>query len=313
MAAVSHTRLEGDLLKYTNLVKGYQKRFFIIDPNTAQLHYYEAEKSRHKKPKGTVHLKNAVVLPSEEEDLLFTIHRFDQNVHSVMYLKARSSKERLDWVNSIRSQLSTDDPKKDDSNKVATDNTATSCLICLDSLNEPVVTLCGHLFCKTCINQWIDLKPMNQICPVCKVSVNKRKLVRLYGVNEKNGSGEHNAENTNNNDTERENLIEIQTEYLAQSRGFEVNDMIDSFYLFIKTFLVFFSNLFTAQHSSESIPNNFRSIFETFLVITIAIFVMVLFAFVFIKFLALLISPKFGIFFLGALLYVSWKFMEERN
>lgn len=134
------------------------------------------------------------------------------------------------------------------------ENSTNSCLICLDSLNEPVVTLCGHLFCKTCINQWIDLKPMNQICPVCKASVNKKKLVRLYGVNEKNSSGGQD-ENGVNEDTERENLIDIQTEYLLENRGFDVNNIIDSFYLFIKTFFTFLSNIFTAQNNSNSIPN----------------------------------------------------------
>lgn len=33
-------RFSGQLLKYTNVVKGWQYRWFLLDANTGMLHYY---------------------------------------------------------------------------------------------------------------------------------------------------------------------------------------------------------------------------------------------------------------------------------
>lgn len=59
------------------------------------------------------------------------------------------------------------------------------CNICLDSVQEPVVTLCGHLFCWPCIHKWlhvqIDEHQRHKQCPVCKSKVSHSTLVPLYG------------------------------------------------------------------------------------------------------------------------------------
>lgn len=38
------------------------------------------------------------------------------------------------------------------------------CAICMNWLNEPVITSCGHRFCKTCLNSWLRNK--SQLCPM---------------------------------------------------------------------------------------------------------------------------------------------------
>jgi E3 ubiquitin-protein ligase RNF5 len=64
------------------------------------------------------------------------------------------------------------------------------CNICLDSAADPVVTLCGHLYCWPCIYEW--LRPETDAeesrsssrrrrCPVCKAVVTPDALVPLYG------------------------------------------------------------------------------------------------------------------------------------
>ncbi|CAL5406494.1 unnamed protein product [Camellia sinensis] len=63
------------------------------------------------------------------------------------------------------------------------------CNICLDSVQDPVVTLCGHLYCWPCIYKWIHFQSVSAEnpdqqkpqCPVCKAEVSQRSLVPLYG------------------------------------------------------------------------------------------------------------------------------------
>ncbi|KAI3795331.1 hypothetical protein L1987_37983 [Smallanthus sonchifolius] len=64
------------------------------------------------------------------------------------------------------------------------------CNICLDSVQDPVVTLCGHLYCWPCIYKWINdhinatsetLEKKNPRCPVCNCEVSQKTIVPLYG------------------------------------------------------------------------------------------------------------------------------------
>ncbi|CAH1424591.1 unnamed protein product [Lactuca virosa] len=67
----------------------------------------------------------------------------------------------------------------DESNNVPSDNF--DCNICLDTVQDPVVTLCGHLYCWPCIYKWIDLShKVNPLCPVCKTEISEKTLIPLY-------------------------------------------------------------------------------------------------------------------------------------
>lgn len=56
------------------------------------------------------------------------------------------------------------------------------CNICFDCAVEPVVTLCGHLYCWPCVYQWMQLESISQKqCPVCKARLSQETLVPLYG------------------------------------------------------------------------------------------------------------------------------------
>lgn len=64
------------------------------------------------------------------------------------------------------------------------------CNICLDTVQDPMVTLCGHLFCWPCIYKWLkvqdtcakELEEQQQHqCPVCKAEVSYTTLIPLYG------------------------------------------------------------------------------------------------------------------------------------
>ncbi|CAB0019489.1 unnamed protein product [Nesidiocoris tenuis] len=61
------------------------------------------------------------------------------------------------------------------------ENTMYECNICLDTAKDAVVSMCGHLFCWPCLHQWLETRPMKQLCPVCKAAISKDKVIPLYG------------------------------------------------------------------------------------------------------------------------------------
>ncbi|KAJ7981459.1 E3 ubiquitin-protein ligase RMA1H1-like [Quillaja saponaria] len=76
------------------------------------------------------------------------------------------------------------------------------CNICLDSVQDPVVTLCGHLYCWPCIYKWLHLQNISaenedQLpqCPVCKAEVSKSSIVPLYGRGKTTKASEGKAAN----------------------------------------------------------------------------------------------------------------------
>ncbi|KAJ1665494.1 hypothetical protein IW140_003182 [Coemansia sp. RSA 1813] len=53
-----------------------------------------------------------------------------------------------------------------------------SCNICFDTAIDPVLTICGHLFCWSCLAQWLE---RSATCPVCKAGCDKEKVIPVYG------------------------------------------------------------------------------------------------------------------------------------
>ncbi|CAL9116612.1 unnamed protein product [Musa acuminata var. zebrina] len=55
------------------------------------------------------------------------------------------------------------------------------CNICFDMAAEPVVTSCGHLFCWSCLYQWLHVHSDHKECPVCKGEVTESNITPIYG------------------------------------------------------------------------------------------------------------------------------------
>jgi len=58
---------------------------------------------------------------------------------------------------------------------------AFECNICYELAREPVVTLCGHLYCWPCIYRWMQVQSHCRVCPVCKAGIDDEKVVPIYG------------------------------------------------------------------------------------------------------------------------------------
>uniref|UniRef100_A0A8D8DW55 RING-type E3 ubiquitin transferase n=1 Tax=Culex pipiens TaxID=7175 RepID=A0A8D8DW55_CULPI len=65
------------------------------------------------------------------------------------------------------------------------------CNICLETAQDTVVSVCGHLFCWPCIHQWMQTSGVT--CPVCNSPISKEKFIKLYG----RGSNRKVPRNTN--------------------------------------------------------------------------------------------------------------------
>ncbi|XVE82683.1 hypothetical protein DITRI_Ditri16bG0025700 [Diplodiscus trichospermus] len=76
---------------------------------------------------------------------------------------------------------STSIPPQSPSCSSANDAGDFECNICFELAQDPIVTLCGHLFCWPCLYRWLHHHSHCQECPVCKALIEEGKLVPLYG------------------------------------------------------------------------------------------------------------------------------------
>jgi len=91
--------MDGQLSKFTNLMKGWQNRWFVLDAERGTLAYYLDKDKVRQGPRGSVHLSGAVIAPSEEDSSLFTVHASNGDIYK---LRASDAKSRQHWVNMIR-------------------------------------------------------------------------------------------------------------------------------------------------------------------------------------------------------------------
>ncbi|XP_073408019.1 oxysterol-binding protein-related protein 11 isoform X2 [Dendrobates tinctorius] len=89
----------GYLMKYTNLVTGWQFRFFVLNNEAGLLEYFVNEQSKNQKPRGTVQLAGAVISPSDEDSHTFSVNAASGDLYK---LRASDTKERQHWVSRLQ-------------------------------------------------------------------------------------------------------------------------------------------------------------------------------------------------------------------
>ncbi|XP_018430360.1 PREDICTED: oxysterol-binding protein-related protein 11 [Nanorana parkeri] len=89
----------GYLMKYTNLVTGWQFRFFVLNNEAGLLEYFVNEQSKNQKARGTVQLAGAVISPSDEDSHTFTVNAASGEQYK---LRASDAKERQHWVSRLQ-------------------------------------------------------------------------------------------------------------------------------------------------------------------------------------------------------------------
>jgi hypothetical protein len=98
----SSITVEGPLSKWTNMIQGWQFRWFVLDTQSGLLQYYTSRDNMAKGDvRGCIRLKEAYVGYDNEDDITFTITVDDKTFH----LQARNLYEREKWVNKIEKAI----------------------------------------------------------------------------------------------------------------------------------------------------------------------------------------------------------------
>ncbi|KAM4631151.1 oxysterol-binding protein-related protein 10 isoform 2-T2 [Polymixia lowei] len=96
----AHRRqLEGVLSKYTNLIQGWQNRYFVLEPELGQLQYFVSEQGKSQKPRGSLPLIGASVTPSDEAPHMFIVNSVNGELYK---LRASNAKEQQFWISQLQ-------------------------------------------------------------------------------------------------------------------------------------------------------------------------------------------------------------------
>ncbi|XP_068567348.1 oxysterol-binding protein-related protein 10-like isoform X2 [Cebidichthys violaceus] len=92
-------QLEGVLSKYTNLIQGWQNRYFVLDPELGQLQYFVNDQGKSQKPRGSLPLIGASVTTSDEAPHMFVVNSVNGELYK---LRASDAKEQQFWISQLQ-------------------------------------------------------------------------------------------------------------------------------------------------------------------------------------------------------------------
>ncbi|XP_012215655.1 oxysterol-binding protein-related protein 9 isoform X2 [Linepithema humile] len=100
--------MEGSLSKWTNVVNGWQYRWFVLDDNAGLLSYYTSkEKMMRGARRGCVRLRGAIIGIDDEDDSTFTITTTSckDNDPKTFHFQTRDGEERERWVRALEDTI----------------------------------------------------------------------------------------------------------------------------------------------------------------------------------------------------------------
>ena len=80
-------------------MRGYQYRYFILDPARGTLEYYLPQDKQRLHPRGFIILSGAIITPSEEDGQTFSVCSSSGEIYK---LRATDSRDRQYWVDKLR-------------------------------------------------------------------------------------------------------------------------------------------------------------------------------------------------------------------
>ncbi|KAL0118802.1 hypothetical protein PUN28_009458 [Cardiocondyla obscurior] len=99
--------MEGSLSKWTNVVNGWQYRWFVLDDNAGLLSYYTSkEKMMRGARRGCVRLRGAIIGIDDEDDSTFTITTNScKDDPKTFHFQTRNGEERERWVHALEDTI----------------------------------------------------------------------------------------------------------------------------------------------------------------------------------------------------------------
>ncbi|XP_076276147.1 oxysterol-binding protein-related protein 9 isoform X3 [Lasioglossum baleicum] len=104
---ITMSMMEGSLSKWTNVVNGWQYRWFVLDDNAGLLSYYTSkEKMMRGARRGCVRLRGAIIGIDDEDDSTFTITTSSyKDDPKTFHFQTRNAEERERWIRALEDTI----------------------------------------------------------------------------------------------------------------------------------------------------------------------------------------------------------------
>lgn len=145
-----------------------------------------------------------------------------------------------------------------------------TCNICLNNIHDCRTLSCGHIFCRSCINTWLNA---HDTCPTCRSSINQRACI----INSIGKQRIHNYTNEHNLISEPITIIKGQTNiitdneklFIYKMHGFGIEDRFldlsldNVFVCIIKNNIITFGKKVRIDENTYYLQNAFATIRNT--------------------------------------------------